>query len=500
MWLSRAENAGAVAFAVFIIVGLIELLVIRTSVRFPMTLDNAYFLPVSYYYSNAGEIHNPWLSPIPSVFVNWHGFMQPVLVSALAFGASWPAIFLGLNILASSVLLLVAAGLYRGRLNWILSAAVLLVVLGLLLDVRARPELLAAALTVLLVAVLYRYRADLLSSYVAAGASGVILAILFCGHPAIFLISSIFVVLVTTSAAALAEKPSRILRFGTIAAIAALLTLVVCFAFVYRHSPMEYLEGILAHSRKTALRVDTGGFAKMFVLNRHVPLLLLGLAILPLCLIEGLRLLAAQPGVRIVWLSGAIISSLALLVVVYQLSVRIPATYYNFSGCLPAVLLGGCLLLRHGRVGPRGPARFTVGAFYFLVGGLAMGSMVGQAVWLMQNQQEFRTAASNRSLLDGVMQDQLKKGRKVCSELAGITAATSFKTAQHVRFINARSPWVRKPPASQCDDYIAVASEAADQRPPTIAGYHLVLNRYAGPVLPISVRPLDLRFAVYSRN
>jgi hypothetical protein len=483
----------------FLMVGLVEILVVRTTVEFPMTLDHAFFLPASYFERNTGILNNPWRSPFPTEILNWHGFLQPALVANLSIDGSWGATFLALNVLAALALSSVAAALFFRRIEPLQSAAILVVTLSLLLDYRARPEVLASVLALALLLLVSRPSRDFLSSRFAAAGSGAVLALLFCSHPAIFLLSS------AGLAFAIALQLSRtrevqwahLLRFIGIAVVAALVVLLVCFGIVYKASPLVYLDGLAEHARLTASRSDTGFFQMMFVFNRFVPLLVLGLLLLPLACWSVLRPARSEGrSARLWWLTSAFIAVLSLLLL-YRVAVRIPSTYYNFSGLLPALLVGCALLFAKAAVFHNGKIVWPAAIHALVLGGLVAGSLGGQALWLQQNAAEGRAAIANRFALGEAMRSSVAEGRETCADLAAITASPSFEVTQKIQFLNPTGPAPRAPQSAQCEVYFAVAIDSADRQPPAVSGYRLTLDQFVGPEPMLPVRPLDMRFARY---
>lgn len=482
-----------------LVVGLAEILVVRTIVEFPMTLDHAFFLPASYFERNTGVLNNPWRSPFPTEILNWHGFLQPALIASLSIDGSWTAVFLALNVLAALTLSSVAAALYFNCIEPLQSAGILLVTLSLLLDYRARPEVLASALALALLLVVTRAPRDFLASRYAAAGAGAVLALLFCTHPAIFLLSGAG--LAFAVALQLSRQPevpwTDLVRFIAVSAAAALAVLLVCFGFVFQDSPFVYLEGLAEHARRTANRSDTGFFRMMFVFNRFVPLLGLGLLLLPLACWSLLRGAGSQGRrARLWWATSAVLAALSLLLL-YRVAVRIPSTYYNFSGLLPALLVGCALLFAKVGSFENRKIVWPAAIYMLLLGALVAGSLGGQALWLQQNAAEGRSAIANRFALGEAMQASVLEGRKTCGDLAAISASPSFEVTRRIQFLNPAGPTPRAPQIAQCDVYFAVAIDSADRQPPAVPGFRLTLDQFAGPEPVLPVRPLDMRFARY---
>ena len=60
------------------------LLAIRAVRPVPLRYDDGFFLLVSYSWKNGLGFNNPWIDLIGSGIYNWHGFLQPLVVSAMS--------------------------------------------------------------------------------------------------------------------------------------------------------------------------------------------------------------------------------------------------------------------------------------------------------------------------------------------------------------------------------------------------------------------------------
>lgn len=477
--------------------GIFCLLVLRTAVQFPMTLDQRYFLPASYYFSQTGLIHNAWNNPIQTTVLNWHGFLQPAVVSYLAIGGTWTGIFFGLNLLAFFCLSLVAAGTFILRLSVHQAAAILIITLGLLLDYRARPETLAAILTVSLVLLGHWQGEQFFRRPTAAIASGIIFALLFCAHPAIFLLSAILFAGYAPILLGRGEASVGDLMLFSVLLIAAILpTLLLTFYVIYGHDPAVYIEGILAHARKTSLRTDTNGLFKIYVMNRFVPAM--GLAFvffIPIgaVVIQGIRANTADHR-RHLWSMVSVLFALLFLASLYHLAIRIPHTYYNFSGLMPALMLTAAGAFRH-KVCSTNSLRLGRPVIWI---GLVAACLFGQLLWLYQNISEFKSATANRSAIEAIVQEELQTQEKVCVDMAALIAFSDFATTQAVHFFDPQSGEGDSPSPADCTTVIRVAADADDIAAPRLSDFHLIADHFTtNYATPLGIRPLNLRYAVY---
>ena len=481
------------------------LLIIRTSVPFLLILDNGYFLPVSFYWKNTGILNNPWLNSIGSNIFNWHGFIQPYLVGLLSFGSGWSDIYFGLNLLASLAILAVLYGILALRIRTLEAVCILIIALSVLLDVRARPEIFAMFASVVLITFLGTRRQLITGLSFSPIVVGVIFGLLLCGHPSIFLLlGSAFLVFFVTSIAS--ENPSfrDITLFISLASLAWLLTVASCFVVIYQGSPWTWLSGILQHASVYSSRTDTQGFLKYFVASRYLPGLGLGFALLAICIFAGYQKITQSVNRNNIWLSVYAIVTLISLFLLYRQAIRIPATYYNFSGLLVALILvaASCFCAQlttiHGRgmhtASLRG-ARSSVATILML---MALLCGAAQALWIIQAVKEQGEFKTNALLLARALEEELRSNKRVCADSAALSVTPDLQTAMNIRIL---APWSfeeESPPPEECDIYIQLQAQKNLTRPSSPPGFVLVEDRFNYDRQLIAIRPLNLAFAIFA--
>jgi len=284
------------------------------------------------------------------------------------------------------------------------------------------------------------------------------------------------------------------IMIGSMSATAAALTLLFT---IFGHSPIEYLRGIGKQAAMVAARQDFGGFVQMYVFNRFVPGLGLLFVLIPLCIYYGLMCVPHHLSYRKLWISCILLVCGVTCFSIHYLAIRIPSTYYNFSGIIPAILLICGSLTQHCRTQHGSLSSWPVNTFVIVICLTGLSSLVGQIIWLQQNVVEYRTGVENRRTLQDIFSKAAVAGLRVCAELGALSAVSSFKDAMRIRFISVDDELMRRPDASVCELYVAMSNQANEYVPPTIGGYEMKVNRFfeAPSVLP--TRPLDMRFAVY---
>lgn len=176
--------------------------------------------------------------------------------------------------------------------------------LSLILDYRARPELLASLITCLIVLTVSLFRVDLMRNRVAAVTIGVLFGSLFCSHPVIFLLAmcafSLAIIIELTD---IEISIKDVVTFITIVSMSAATAALTFLFTIFGHSPIEYFRGIGKQAAMVAARQDFGGFIQMYVFNRFVPGLGLLFVLIPLCIYYGLTFVRHHLLYRKLWIS-----------------------------------------------------------------------------------------------------------------------------------------------------------------------------------------------------
>jgi hypothetical protein len=474
------------------------LLVLRTSVPFLLNLDNGYFLPISFYWKNTGILNNPWLNWIGSGMFNWHGFIQPYLVGLLSFRPGWSDVYFGLNLFASLAILAVVYGVWALRIRTLEGVCIIVIALSVLLDVRARPEVLAMLASVSLVTLLGTRRRLITGSIFSPIVVGIIFGMLFCGHPAIFglLVLAFIAFFITISAS---EKPCfrSILLFISVVSLAWLITVVFCFLVIFHGYPWTWLTGILQAAHAVQARADTQGLFKYFMASRYLPGLGLGFALLAICGFAGYQKITESREANHILLFTYAMVALISLLLIYRLAVRVPSTYYNFSGLLAALTLVAASYACVRRTAIEGTALNTRATTTILVV-MALLCGAAQAIWIVQVVKEHGKATTNALLLSRSLEEELRLNNRVCADSAALAATPDLETAMAIRILVPWSVQEEKPSPAECDIYIQVQGQKNLSRPITPPGFALVMDRFNYDPQFIAVRPLNLAFAIFA--
>ena len=476
------------------------LLVVRTIVPFPLDLDNGYFLPISFYWKNTGILNNPWLNPIGSGTFNWHGFIQPYVVGLLSFGAGWDDIYLGLNLFAATAILAVIVSVVALGIRTLEGACIVLIALSVMLDVRSRPEIIATFAGVVLVTFLGSRRSLSTRSVVSPIVVGLTFGILFCGHPAIFvLLGAAFLAFLIVETAVGNVRFRDMLSFVNWASLVCLLTIALSFAVVYPSPPWVWLDGVSQQSYAHGARSDTQGLFKYFVASRYLPGLGLGFALLAICILTGYQKILQSGKRHNLWLlSYAIAVSISLLLL-YRLAVRIPATYYNFSGLLVALaLFAATYFCGQGVVIDSVFWRRARASVMTVLVVMAVLCGAAQALWIVQNVEEYGKARTSARLLSTSLQQELRSSKRVCADSAALTVAPDLKSALSIRIFPPWSVEEDQPPQSECEVYVQVQAQRNLTRPRTPPGFVLVSDRFNYDRRFTAVRPMNLAFAIFA--
>ena len=491
--LSRASRLapGVLPLLAAGVFGLACLLPVRGLDGFPLNADHSYFLPISFYFDATGKLDNPWLNPIDSHVFNWHGFVQPWLVAMLSPDGSWSGVTFGLDLLAGVCFATVILAAVRLGLGTVPALAMSSMALALLLDMRSRPEVLATLLTVALLCLFAMRRGPLFAGRIRATAGGVLFGTLLCTHPAIFGLSAL-----AFGAYALATMGRERPRLADVAAFAAIMAAVFAATAlgevhaIHGGTFAEWFDGIVRHATRTALRQDIASFMPYFVANRFLPGIALGFVF------------AVPPAVRFwqtpapaglpprVWQGVQALVLAALVLIFYRVAVRVPATYYNFSGLMAALALAGCLAARGSEVLGK-----TMRASLGLLGA---AGMAGTLLWLGQNAYDGPMIGATARALEADVRGELGAGRRVCADAAVLTAISNIGDAMQLRISVPASDEELQPSRALCDTYVRLQPQLFAASPGPIPQFKLVADHFiAHPAVIGWMRPLYYGFAIY---
>ena len=490
-----------------VITGVFFLVVVRTWSPFPATSDQAYFLPPSFVFAETGKLANPWLGENFSVSLNWHGFLQPYVVGliARAFGGGWTAVYLAVNLLAGGTFFFVAVVLHRLKIGALETSCILLMTFALLLDFRARPELLATFETVVLFLVCAERPDTLLKRPARSILLGLILAALLATHPVIFGLSvlglAIYIVQSPTYVLSRAVILD-LLRFASVTVAVFLCALLLLSHFCFGGPIFDWVKGIRFQAGANAARSDFEGIAKYYLANRFLPGL--GLGIILLLALAHQAWLSIRPLSAGRLARGALLAFLLILAAVslFRLALRIPATYYNFSGSLVLVSLTSAVAIK-------ASTKLACLKMATLIT-LGIAGLFGGGLWFIQALIDHSKIQPTARMLAADIDATRAQGLRTCSDAAALPALDNVNIALSLRLCfdpqtgdrnelcSSNSGLVREPSSSECDVYFALQNQQNQTNPGAIPGFRLTVDRFSvGPLERFRLRPLHYGYARY---
>ncbi len=469
---------------------------LRSISPFPVANDHAYFLPPSFVAAAGGPLANPWMASGFDQRLDWHGFLQPWLVGlgARLCGGGWDGVHLAIDGLAAAVFVAVVVVAVRIGLSIGAVITVGLTALALLLDARSRPEVLATAETVLLVALYAGPGASRFASRGRAVLAGVVLGATLVTHPVVFGLAGLGL----TAAAGIAVLRGE-LRLGAavvVAGIAAAAAVAAVFALTHLAlgiGPADWFAGIRRAGQAVLERTDHGGFVKYQLANRFLPGAVLGFVLVGAVIVAARRGLieAGRVGPTAATAVAAVLAGVAG-VVLYRFALRVPATYYNFSGVLVAVMLLALRLVPAAGWERRiGTATATA---------LAAAAVVGVGVWTVQAAGERGAIGETRGELTTALRADLAAGRTICSDSAALAAVDDVAAARRLIVSIPLSDGPAPPDPARCEIYYRVQTQEGDASPPEVGGFRLDRDAYRRAAVVPKVRPFHLGFARYTRD
>jgi hypothetical protein len=491
-----------------VILGSFLLLVIRTLAPFPATSDQAYFLPASFVFADGGKLANPWLAEGLNSSLNWHGFLQPYIIGliARAMGGGWTHVYLAVNLLAAGTFILVSIVLHNQKIRSIETISILLMTFALLLDIRARPELLATAETVLLFFILARNPVALPTRPIVSILVGFVLAALLATQPVIFGFTVVGIAIY------ILQSPTYVLSSAVIgdtlrlvllalATFACVLLLFVHFCF---EGPIgDWLKGLQLQAASNSARSDFEGFAKYYLANRFVPGLGVGLLLLLALASKAWHSVQSASTARLA--KGILLVILLVLATAcfFRFAIRIPATYYNFSGILVAVALTAAVAIKPGS------KLAELRAITLVI--LGLSSLLGGGLWLIQALIEYSQIRPTAQMLAADIASRQASHLRTCGDAAALPAIDNMSVALSLRvcfdpqshdggaLCSSNSGLVREPLSSECDVYFALQDQ--NNKPGLIPDFQLRSDHFVvGPLQKFHLRPLYFGYARYEKQ
>lgn len=472
--------------ALFLVYGAL-ILAIRAVRPVPLRYDDGFFLLVSYSWKNGLGFNNPWIDLIGSGIYNWHGFLQPLVVSAISPCGSLYCATLGIAFLGAAFIitwLLLVNSITRRPL---VRGLLYLIGLSSVLMFSARPELLAGLLS-LFGAALYLL-GNGLPPFVRSALAGVTIGAIAVTHPAGGIMLSLaagagvaWVSRRSTNVAILVEC----LVLGLFAAAGAATLLLATYPF----EPMTWINGILQHGSEVVSRTDTTEFLKYYVGSRQFP----GLLLIFVSLVTLLWL-----ATRVIWAEGNAISRVVFSVAVvglaasiWRFGIRVPATYYNVALLVPVISLAVAQAAESARVG-----RWSRLALVLPLAAFAAGCLATQVVGIVQkvyfSSDYDELAAEIRSQVEAAM----ASGKRVAMDPP---LAIAIDDPQILRQVVMPFFGYKGKLGGDLDADILFRAETEFWEPPQVQGFHLVKDRFETSTLGNFIKPEALSYAVYEAN
>jgi hypothetical protein len=474
--------------------GFICLAVMRMLVPINSSADNTYFMPLSFMYLEKGELANPWLNPIGSSTFNWHGFIHPLAVAAVAVGKGWYGVnsgivVLGLATFSLFIILVYASGTY---LKFIIPAT--LIVVSMIISYSGRPDTTVAILCMLLYSTnrgTLRF-ADSLFHKGTWILSGVLIGAIGAAAPKplpiVVLAQTCFIL------AIYGVRDNNVKRlcislpviFGT-----ALVTLLLLLIFVYPFPAVEWIYGIVEHSRINFLgvginapRTEAQDFVKQLLLSKDAPLIVLySWFVIPIALaLYKLTSTGANKALGYLTLSAFALTAILLL-----RGLMFAFGRYDFTVFVPTILLIVGSLLMTDRYALHKSVTFS------LLYVLATFALLTQFVWIYQSTRSSRTAHLYNSRLAEILLNAIDAGLKVGVNGSILTAVDNADQLRKVRVIRNDD----EADATKFDLVILSQNEHPSGRPIPLKNFEIIEVNYDPCCSLLFPRPLNNAFTAY---
>lgn len=485
--LTRSTPFGVFAAIAAPLASVLILVALRAAAPFPATNDHAYFLPASFALAQGEHLANPWMPEGFNHALDWHGFLQPWLVGALAhaLGGGWRDVYLATGVLAaSSVVAAAHAALRLGFGAWRV-CGVSLLALALMLDSRSRPETLATLETIVLVLLLAAPRA--LASIPRAIGCGLVLASLLATHPVIFGLSGVGVAVFAGVALLDRAVPLRdVLRFALAATAAFLLAFPILAAFCFDGALGDWIMGIVRAAALIVNRQDADGALRYLGANRFLPGLGLGLLFLPIVAATAPE--HRRPAAILLLLATPVYAFL-----VWRFAIRIPQSYYNFTGILVAAALIAGAATKAGSSG-----RLAANG---VLATLALSACAGTCLWVAQSFMERSALLRTRETLAEAIAADRSAGLRICADTAALPALDDAALAHAVTTSIPFGGTPQPPDPQSCDVFYQLQSRSGEDWPLPVPGFKLAEQVRVAATAPtwLKGRPLHFAFARHVR-
>ena len=500
-WLVRlidfsASRAGRQTFTfIFLLAAVYAVaggLILRLWVPRTLKHDNAFFLPLVFALNNGLGLVNPWASPNGSAIFNWHGFGHPLLLGWLSPTRGWAGVNAAVVLASTFGMLVYLVLIWRTAAPPFIKAICALLIPPVFIGFGGRPETSAALLIAALIAVNWVSDVGPRRRLYQLFGSSIILGLLGATHPVGAIASAV------TYSAWLVGRTARNQRspiesLGLIALVACVagVTLALVLAGLYPHDAGDWLVGVSYAGQGAAERFGEGEFLRYFAATKHTPFLFL--AFVPLIFV----MVAWWHRCRSTELFSRLVVTLCgvgLLALLIRFSIGVPASYYNFTLLLPALVVLVCSVFDQ-LTNRNLPRTLVIGSLVMFSG----FSSAAQVLWAYQVLSASSVLTIQKEEVLSRVETYVGNGWRVAVDAPLLVAIDDVNTALGVDllYFGRVEDGGKYHPSPDSFD-VVFRAQAEFARPPLIEGFSLVEDAYlAGFGATSFSRPEHLGYAVY---
>ena len=477
--------------------GFICLAVIRMLVPINCTIDNRFFMPLSFMYLEKGELANPWTDSSWYQYhsFNWHGFIHPLAVAAVSMGKGWYGVNSGIIVLGviTFSLFIILAHSSGTSVKFIIPAA--LTVVSMIISYSGRIETTAAILCMLLYSTdrgTLTYL-DPLIQRITWVLSGILIGTIAAAHPGVLpvvLLAQTCFIMATYGVRDNNAKRlciSLAVIFGT-----AIVSFSLLLIFVYPLPAIEWIDGVARKGTQligSPLQhgggMDFGDFVRFLLLSKDAPLLFLySWFLIPIAFaLHRVVLRGKNKALGCVTFVAFVLAAVALM----WRGFSTPAWRYNFTVFVPSILLIVGSLFKEDQI-----VKYKTATLYLLYA-LATVALLTQFVFIHQSIRSWQNAALYNSRLKEIVHNAIDAGLKVGVNGSILTAIDDVDQLRKVGLI-----WddAQADPA-KFDFVILSQNEHPSQRPIQLENFKIVEVKYDPCCSWLFPRPLNNAFAAY---
>lgn len=482
-------------FALLFSYAFICLAVMRILAPINCSIDNRWFMPLSFMYLEKGELANPWTSSLGVYSFNWHGFIHPLAVAAVSIGKGWYGVNSGIIVLGMITFFLFIILAYSAgtSLKFIIPAA--LAVVSMIISYSGRIETTAAILCMLLystdrgaLTVL-----DPLVRRITWVLSGVLIGTIAAAHPGVLPVVLLGQTCFIMAIYGVRDNNAKRLYISlTVIFGIAIVSCWLLLIFVYPLPAIEWIDGIarkgeehIGSPSQHGGGMDFGDFVRFVLLSKDTPLLLLySWFLIPIALALH-RVIRRGKNNALGYLTFV-----AFVLAAFALIWRgfwTPAWRYNFTAFVPSLLLIVGSLFNEDQI-----VKFKTATLYLLYV-LATVSLLTQFDFMYQSVRSWQNADLYNSRLKEIVHNAIDAGLKVGVNGSILTAIDDVDQLRKVSLI-----WNdAQADPSKFDLVILSQNEHPSQRPIQLRNFKIVEVKYDPCCSWLFPRPLNNAFAAY---